>query len=409
MQAFWITYLGPVPENAEAKLEPITGLWRHKTLQQGASARELSAELRARGCTALSVNPAHSNPLQVFDRSITRQYKVDLLSAVAYNMSAGMSASKAFEMVAAAETGPARVRLDNGLQVISRGGSFAEAIAAVNIYDETTNILLTAGERTGDLKQSLHAVIEHYTAHTKNLKGLMALAGVVFADLLFAIPSVYAVRYEMLPMVEKAGIPQGTPEQLADFDAGLRMAYTVNDGLIFLAAVVGLLVFAGVACLFDKATRAWLHGVMRSVPLLGTGIRDSALSASTKALASLLSGGVTLVHGLEITAAGVKHPEIADYWKSVMRRLEGGDSVARAMRSTLLTQAESMLLSAHQNQAQLAEILKKVAERRSDSAAKFYQRFAKWTIYTSIAYTVASAAAGIYVYSIQASAMSAGL
>lgn len=408
MQAYWVTYLAPSPESPAARQEKASGQYHHRTLQQAANPRELVLELQKRGCTVLTITPAKSqSPL--FDKLISRQYKIDFLKAIEYNMTAGLSASRAFEAVAQAEDGAIRLRLEAGLQVLARGGSFAEAMAATNIYDETTHILLAAGERTGDIKQSLQAAIDHYTSHADNMKGLMALGSLVLVDLVMAIPSVYSVRYQMLPMVEKAGVPQGTPEQLAEFASGLQLAYLINDVLLWSALIAGLLGLGLVSCLFDKSTRDWAFGLFQRIPVLGAGMRDSALAASQKALGSLLSGGVVLVPAIEITRAGVTHPPVASYWRTVLDRLIGGDTVSRALRSELLDRAELLLLDSHQNQKQLAGIMLDIAKRRAEAAGAAYKRFGKLTIYTSIGYTLASALSAIYVYTIQASAMSAAL
>jgi type II secretory pathway component PulF len=408
MQAYWITYLAHEPETADAKLEKISGQYRHRTLQQASSPRELIHELRKRGCTALEIKPARTS-LAVFDNVISREYKVDFLTSISNNMSSGCSASKAYELVATSETGAIRIKLEAGLQVLARGGSFSQAIFAINIYDETTNILLDAGERTGDIKQALSAAIEHYTSHQKNMKGLYALAGVVGFDLLASIPSIYAVRYELLPAVEKAGVPQGTFDQIEKFNQSLQFAYLINDLLLWFAILSSVGAAIVIVCFFEKSTRDWAFSMFQKIPLLGQGMRDQAMSAATKALSSLLSGGVTLVRAIEIIRAGIRHPDIASYFNDALRRLEAGDLVGRALRSQSLSRAESLLIASHQSQAQLSVIMRDIALRRAESSAKAYHKFAKYSIYFAMGYTVAGVLAALYVYVVQSSAMSAAL
>lgn len=408
MRNYWVAYLSPAAEAADAHMDATCGQFRHRALLQAESPRGIVAELRARGATALSIKPARA-PSPLLDRSMSRQAKVDLLRAIALNMSGGISAGRAFELAAAAATGPMRVRLDAGLHVLARGGSFADALASLGLYDETTQILLEAGERTGDVRQAIDAAIAHYTAHSQNMKGLIALAGVVGVDLVLSIPSVAAVRFQMLPMLEMTSMPQATREQIAAFKSGLANATLLNDVLLWLAGLLVLALIVGGSALADPSTRGWMMGQLRRIPLLGRGLRDSALSASTKALSHLLHGGVTLVRALDIVRAGVKHPGVQRYYVDVQQRLDAGDTVAQAMRHEALAPAEQMLLAAHQDQRQLADVLAQIAARRADAAAAAYKRFGRIFIGVSIAYTVASAAAGIYVYAIQSAAMTAGL
>lgn len=408
MRNYWVTYLSPAAKTADSRIDPTCGQYRHRALLQADSPRGIVAELRARGATTLSIKPARA-PSPLLDRSMSRQAKVDLLRAIALNMSGGISAGRAYELAAAAATGPMRVRLDSGLQVLARGGSFADAIASLGLYDETTQILLEAGERTGDVRQAIDAAIAHYTAHAANMKGLIALAGVVGVDLLMAIPSVWAVRYEMLPMLANTSMPQAKPEQVQAFKTGLANATLLNDVLLWLAGLLVLALLAGGVCLTDPAARAWLMGHLQRVPVLGRGLRDSALSASTKALSHLLRGGVTLVRALDIVRAGVRHPGVSRYYADVQQRLDAGDTVAQAMRHEAMEPAEQMLMAAHQDQRQLADVLGQIATRRADAAAAAYKLVGKISIGVSIAYTLASAAAGIYVYTIQSAAMTAGL
>ena len=407
LQNFWVTYLSPTADTTDAKLEPLSGQYRHKALMQGGRPLDLVAELRARGCTALNVKPARP-PMQFFDK-VGRAYKVDLLTAIANNMSSGLSASKAFEAVAAAETGPMRVRLDAGLQVIARGGAFSDAIAAVNIYDDTTRILLDAGERTGSLQQALHAALDHYISHQASLKGLIALGVATSVELLMSVATVAEVRFQVIPDLEKSPLEQASPEQLAAFKAGIQWAYRTNDALLWIAGLFFLTLAVAALCLSDKKAKAWLIEQVRRIPGLGAGLRDSALSASALALANLLGGGVTLMRALQIVSGSLRHPRIAHYWGGVEQRLNGGDTVSRALRSELWSPAETMLLSSHQNQAQLATTLRELAARRSVATVKSYKLFGKISLGVMFAYNGVSVIGVLMVLWIQTAAMSSGL
>lgn len=396
MRAFWTTYLSPQAESTDAVMDSVSCLYKHKTLIHATTERAIVAELKLRGATAVDIKPARIRKLNPFDRRITRQYKIDLLQAILNNCDSGLSASKAFATVAESETGAARIRLDHGVQALAAGGQFSDALEATGIYDDTTLLLINAGERGGRTTEALTAAIEHVKGTAAKSALLLGLAVAASVDFMLAIPSVAAVRFQVLPMLKENGVLEATAEQAAEFESRLNTAFLVHDALLVLAAVIVLLAIFGLACLVEKKGRDLLNRLALNVPGLRSALLNTALAGSMRSVSNLLQGGVALLPAIDVALDGLEHPIAREYWIKVRNRISSGETVAASLRSQILTPADALLLASHRDQMQLAKQLSEVAQRKTSEATIQFKRTAKYVFGAGFVYVLISILAALY-------------
>ncbi|MFD2274160.1 type II secretion system F family protein [Undibacterium arcticum] len=137
---------------------------------------------------------------------ITGAYKEQFLRAIYFNCSA-MSAAKALEAVIESDTSSVRTQLNPALAIIKRGGSFMEAIEALNAFDESTLAILEAGERTGTLSEAINTAVEHLQSSATTAKLMIGMGTFAAIEVFMAVSSLLGNRYGMLPSMTK-NIPE---------------------------------------------------------------------------------------------------------------------------------------------------------------------------------------------------------
>ena len=399
---YWVEYISQNLEGASAKEEPShPGWYRYRKLFTGANEHEVAADVIAFGGKPFSINVAKQRH-PYFD-SISREYKEEFLQAIIYNLDSGMSAGKAFLVVTESELGSVRTKLEMGARVLNRGGGFCDAMRSTGFFDEATLAILEAGERTGTMRAALAAAIEHYASWTKSMKVLIGAVIILAVDFVGAIAAVSSNKYGFLPFMAKEGIQTEDPLKKIQFSERVEVATFLNDLMFWPSIAFTLLVVIAIVFYVsdDPEPRKWIEKKLNKVTYLGEALRHNALSTTTKVLSSLLVGGVQLLPAIAIASKGTRNEEIKEYWRNVIRDIEKGDGVARAIQSGMLDSTESIALAAHTNQKQLALILGRIADRRQEKGRLGMKKFLWLSGGISVVFNVLAILISGYVWVLQ--------
>lgn len=359
----------------------------------------------------VSIEPAtSSNRIEA-----SREYKQQFLTAILFHVESGLSAGKALEEIIKAETGPIRPQLNPGLYILLGGGSFSDAMEALGMYDSATIAVLRAGEQIGAMAQALQSASDHYEKVAASKKLMFGVLFTLSIDIVLSVFSTLSIQFGFLPMVKKQGI-QASPEVAAEFYRNLDIAFLLN-GFLSLTTVVGIaaiifLVYAykqtGNAALRYKVDRQ-----LASTPFIKDVFSHSGVSMTFTMCATLLKGGVPLHNAIQIIRGISLSPLVEEYWKEAGKKLETGEPVALALKSPLLDTAETLIISAHKDSAQLAKAFQSISVRRDELSTKANKKFglvafAGAMIYSSISVLIALWAAYLQYQSMMASMMSMG-
>lgn len=412
LQNYWAEYLLPYADAPDAVEDKnCKGFFHHKTMLAGNSENEVVAEIRKKGGVPVKVEVVKP-PHPIWDyQHITRAYKQQILTAILYNMEAGLSASRALWHVFESESGAMRERMDRGLNILRQGGSFYEAICAIDFYDNTTLAILESGERSGSVRQALKTAVQHYSASATALKSMAGSLFVVGMDGFFAVTSVFGVRFTLLPSVASQGDQINDPVKKEAFQKSLDLAYWINDTMIVLTVILLIALGVGAWSYFgnNRQVRAWVDSKIETIPFLKDAVLHRAFANSCKIVATLLNGGVLFLNALEIVTNGVKQTQVRTYWESIIRRVRNGDAVAVAMAQNILTRAERVVVLAHADQHQLAEILSSISEARSQQADAATKRFISAVVASTMVYIAATVLSALWVLYVQNSAYMTGV
>lgn len=407
MQAYWVSYLSDHPENASARPEP-SGLYLHRILMRAAQPRDITRELRQRGATTVEIKPAKRSLISFWRNRVTPEMQHDFLLQLSFLVEK-MSPERAFEAVAQAAEGSYRVRLEAGRQVFMQGGSFTEAVKAIEMFDDTTIASFEAAEPLGELPQTIVAALELNKAQQHNnlaTKALMLFLGWQFINIYAqAIP----LRFGFIPSIERAGVPQGTPEQLAEFHRSIFWAYVGADIALVVGGVIAAAAIVAFGCMVEKEGREFLRRLASRIPMVSKVFFDQHLASATAVMATLLPR-MHFEQALRLVTNSSSNPTLTEYLKTVEKRVVDGEPSYRAMVHPPLQTQEMTLLSIElDDKVQLPSVLKVISERRLQSYKDGFARVRKYGQGFIVGYLLYVVAVAVYLLYTQGQAVTAAL
>lgn len=366
MQAYWVSYLSDHPENASARPEP-SGLYLHRILMRAAQPRDITRELRQRGATTVEIKPAKRSLISFWRNRVTPEMQHDFLLQLSFLVEK-MSPDRAFEAVAQAAEGSYRVRLEAGRQVFMQGGSFTDAVKAIEMFDESTLAIFSAAEPIGEIPQAVLAALELHKSHQRNNLASKLVMGMLVAEVIQCYLATLTMRTRLIPEVESRVSVLKDPERVALLKQQVFVACIAADAALIVGALIGLAALVGLFCYFDESGRRLLRRILSKTPVISKVFFDQHMAAVASGLAALLPR-IHFEQAIRLVGSGVTNPAVASYLKSVEQRIEAGEPSHRAMVQPPLQSQELTLLSVElDDRAQLPSVLKVIAERRLASA-----------------------------------------
>jgi type IV pilus assembly protein PilC len=222
--------------------------------------------------------------------------------------------------------------------------------------------MVAAGEAGGILDTillRLATFLEKNDALVRKVKGamvypgvIMAVAGIAIAVLLvFVIPTfseMFASAGMELPLPTRVVIA------LSDFLIGFWWA---------ILAVIALAVFAIRRYYATPGGRKQIDTMMLHAPVLGDLIRKSAVSRFTRTLGTLISSGVSILDGLEITAKTSGNRVVHDAVMESRQSIAGGETIAAPLeRSKVFPPMVISMIAVGEQTGGLDEMLSKIAD-----------------------------------------------
>jgi type IV pilus assembly protein PilC len=246
---------------------------------------------------------------------------------------------------------------------VESGNTLADAFAKhPKAFTDLYVNMVAAGEAGGILDTillRLATFLEKNDALVRKVKGamvypgvIMAVAGIAIAVLLvFVIPTfseMFASAGMELPLPTRVVIA------LSDFLIGFWWA---------ILAVIALAVFAIRRYYATPGGRKQIDTMMLHAPVLGDLIRKSAVSRFTRTLGTLISSGVSILDGLEITAKTSGNRVVHDAVMESRQSIAGGETIAAPLeRSKVFPPMVISMIAVGEQTGGLDEMLSKIAD-----------------------------------------------
>lgn len=246
---------------------------------------------------------------------------------------------------------------------VESGNTLADALGKhPKVFTELYVNMVAAGEAGGILDTillRLATFLEKNDALVRKIKGAMIYPAVIFT---VAILAVVVLLVFVIPtfqnMFESAGIPLPLPTQLVINMSRFLQGYWWALG----AGVVGL-VFLIRQTYQTPAGRLAIDKVLLNLPILGDLQRKAAVARFTRTLGTLVSSGVSILDGLEITAKTAGNRVIHDAVMGSRASIAGGETISGPLKeSGVFPPMVVQMINVGEQTGGLDEMLTKIAD-----------------------------------------------
>ena len=246
---------------------------------------------------------------------------------------------------------------------VESGHTVADALAKhPKAFSDLYVNMVAAGEAGGILDTILGRLavfMEKNDALIRKVKGAMIYPGVIIS---VAVIAITVLLVFVIPTFE---------QMFASVNLALPLPTRVVIGMSrFLTgywwAVIASLLGAGFVTKRYYATASGklnIDRMMLRLPVLGDVIRKSAVSRFTRTLGTLISSGVSILDGLEITAKTAGNRVIHDAIMASRSSIAGGDTIAAPLaRSEVFPPMVISMIAVGEQTGGLDEMLSKIAD-----------------------------------------------
>jgi len=246
---------------------------------------------------------------------------------------------------------------------VESGNTVADALskhprAFTNLYVN----MVAAGEAGGILDtilMRLATFLEKNDALVRKVKGamiyptvIMSVAGIAVVVLLIFVIPVFA------GMFASGGMALPLPTRIVIGASGFLKAYWWVIGAIGIGGG-----YMGKKYYATSSGKLVIDRFMLRVPVLGDVLRKSAVSRFTRTLGTLISSGVSILEGLEITAKTAGNRVIQDAIMQSRSSIAGGDTIAQPLqKSKVFPPMVISMIAVGEQTGGLDEMLSKIAD-----------------------------------------------
>lgn len=262
-----------------------------------------------------------------------------------------------------------QVRLD-----VEAGNTLADSLRKhPRVFTDLYVNMVMAGEAGGILDtvlMRLATFLEKNEALVRKVKGAMIYPAVIMAVAVIAVTVLLTVVIPTFQqMFASVNVPLPLPTRIVIGLSNLLKAYWWAG----LAGLVGV-VWAIRAYYRTDGGKLQIDWLMLHMPIIGDLLRKSAVARFTRTLGTLVSSGVSILEGLDITAKTAGNRVIHDAVMRSRASIAGGQTISEPLRgSGVFPPMVTQMINVGEQTGALDEMLQKIAdfyESEVDSAVE---------------------------------------
>ena len=217
---------------------------------------------------------------------------------------------------------------------VESGAALADAMKRQpKTFDALYSNMIAAGEAGGILDTILKRLAVYIEKSVK-LKGQVKSAMIYpIAIIVIAAIVVAAILWKVIPTFAQLFAGLG-----AQLPLPTRVVIAMSDGLVAYGPVVLLVIggtIYGVKRYYDTAAgRYQIDGMLLKAPVLGMILRKIAVARFCRTLSTLLTSGVPILDGLDITGRTAGNAIIEEAIQKTRSSIERGETVSAPLRET---------------------------------------------------------------------------
>jgi type IV pilus assembly protein PilC len=327
------------------------------------SREDVFAQLRKQRLTPVRVEEKTTRGFQI-GTGIKMRDIVIFTRQFATMINAGLPLVQSLDILAKqSENKSLRAIIEQVLADVEQGNTLADAMRKhPKVFTELFTNMVAAGEVGGILDVillRLATFLEKNDALVRKIKGAMIYPGVIFS---VAIGAVAVLLIFVIPtfqqMFEAAGVPLPGPTVLVIWMSKFLQAY-------WWAILAGIAAFVFIIRAWYKTSTGELliDKFMLNLPIMGNLLRKSSVSRFTRTLGTLVSSGVSILEGLEITAKTSGNRVIHDAIMESRASIAGGETISAPLKSSgVFPPMVVQMINVGEQTGGLDEMLSKIAD-----------------------------------------------
>jgi type IV pilus assembly protein PilC len=250
---------------------------------------------------------------------------------------------------------------------VEAGNTLADALRNhPKVFSDLFVNMVAAGEVGGILDVillRLATFLEKADALNRKIKGAMVYPAVIT---LVAIGAVATLLIFVIPtfqqMFESAGVALPGPTQFV-----IGLSAFLQSYWLYILVGMGLVVFALRSVYRTDNGRLSIDRLLLRAPIFGNLLRKTAVARFTRTLGTLVSSGVSILEGLEITARTAGNRVIHDAVMESRASIAGGETIAEPLkRSGVFPPMVVQMINVGEQTGGLDEMLTKIADFYDD-------------------------------------------
>jgi type II secretory pathway component PulF len=363
------------------------------------SQNDVRREITKRGAYVLSIREYSRSPLE---RMLARSswWQIQLLRGILFRSSASSPGVALWKLIEI-ETNPMRQNiLAPAREALSQGLGVIDALKTLRIFDQSTIAILAASEKANKLRDGIPHAIETITQKKKNTRVLAGTMMWLGLDVIMITQSLFWGKDFILGMFENN--KPGDPTKLEEYDRVVGNLSLVWDSLIGISILSGVMLCWCVASFFvNRGKKDWPTAkFVRSIPLIGSYLRDLGFADSMSVCARMIRGRVPINDALEQAAEATSIPDIAKYWEAASEDLGRGVSLGQALDREPLTRNERMELAGLSDLSQLATIMDAISEIRAQASKSKHSLIVWLAFFITMLFLVIAVGSGIFALTV---------
>ena len=250
---------------------------------------------------------------------------------------------------------------------VESGRTVAEALAKhPNAFAELYVNMVAAGEAGGILDTillRLATFLEKNDALLRKVRSAMIYPAVILS---IAVGAVAILLVLVIPTFQEMFTSVGAALPLPTRLVIALSAFLQGFWWVMLGGIAALVVAGRRAYATPKGRRT-IDRMLLAAPIVGDLLRKSAVSRFTRTLGTLISSGVSILDGLEITAKTAGNRVVADAILASRTSIAGGDTIAAPLaRSRVFPPMVISMIAVGEQTGGLDEMLRKIADFYDD-------------------------------------------
>jgi type IV pilus assembly protein PilC len=326
------------------------------------SSEALTAALRREQVLVTRVNPAAVRRRR--DGRVPARNLAVFTRQLSVMIDAGLPLVQCLDLLSQEEPHPALAKtIDRVRADVEGGASLADALARRPLVFDTLYTQMVAAGEAGGILDVILTRLSTYIEKQVKLKAQVRSAMVYpIAVLSIAAIVVALILWKVIPtfaeMFKGMGATLPLPTRLVILASTLLvelMPFLVAGG--FAGAVLMRRYYA------TPAGRLRVDRTALKVPLIGKLVRKVAVARFCRTLGTLISSGVPILDGLEITASTSGNAVVEHAIRHVKTRIERGETIAAPLRATgVFPSMVAQMIGAGESTGALDTMLGKIAE-----------------------------------------------